>query len=349
MSLCRCVGSRLLLLQVPLRLRVPGARGNDAALHVSSPRGDSRVQQLQRMLAKHRKKHWFQSRFKPEVFQGSLDSGPNWLGGTSLGPRKRARGEDSLRSRTVSSLLMRYIVDLMSTSEVGPEVCHLPMEIVKVKISPDFSACRVYWRGLGSTEQDEGTAETLQRYAKRLRHLLISYQLIGNVPPIVFVRDKEYAAVAEVEHLLACIGVHGGAESELEAPVDPVIAGDPAPAGPGDQAEAWGPPLPADVFGVDRAAMLRQIAGYKKRERPNAVAEPVGDEWDRLQRQQLRRLKQKMQAKKKERREDDDVTPAAYLAQRLRRDEMRRRQQAEWHSDELEDGDDSDYCGVKDW
>ncbi|XP_061428135.1 putative ribosome-binding factor A, mitochondrial isoform X2 [Lethenteron reissneri] len=315
MSLCRCVGSRLLL-QVPLRLRVPGPR---AALHVSSPRGDSRVQQLQRMLAKHRKKHWFQSRFKPEVFQGSLDSGPNWLGGTSLGPRKRARGEDSLRSRTV-------------------------------KITPDFSACRVYWRGLGSTEQDEGTAQTLQRYAKRLRHLLISYQLIGNVPPIVFVRDKEYAAVAEVEHLLACIGVHGGEELELEAPVDPVIAGDPATAGPGDQAEAWGPPLPADVFGVDRAAMLRQIAGYKKRERPSAVAEPVGDEWDRLQRQQLRRLKQKMQAKKKERREDDDdVTPAAYLAQRLQRDEaMRRRQQAEWHSDELEDGDDSDYHGVKD-
>ncbi|XP_046395275.1 putative ribosome-binding factor A, mitochondrial [Ischnura elegans] len=113
------------------------------------------------------------------------------------------RGErDSRRMAVLNKLFMKYISDLMTTGELTPETTTMGIEISKVKISQDFSALKVYWVAKG-TSTDENIENLLFSNAKKLRHELTQLRVIGNVPTIVFVKDKSLSKVAEVDAVLA--------------------------------------------------------------------------------------------------------------------------------------------------
>ncbi|XP_058133922.1 putative ribosome-binding factor A, mitochondrial isoform X2 [Dasypus novemcinctus] len=154
---------------------------------------------LKKFASKTRKKFWYESpslgshlTYKPSKLEFLLKNTP-----------KKTRKEDHLRLRVLNGLLHKALADLLCTSQVSQEVYDLNVELSKVCLTSDLSACRVYWKTTLSPEQNQHTEAVLQRSAASLRHLVMAQQTLRNMPPIVFVRDKENAAVAEIDRLLA--------------------------------------------------------------------------------------------------------------------------------------------------
>ncbi|ELV11936.1 Putative ribosome-binding factor A, mitochondrial [Tupaia chinensis] len=145
-----------------------------------------------------RKKFWYEGPSLGSYLAGKPSKSEAFV----KAPRKTRR-EDHVRLWALNGLLHKALADLLCTPEVSPEVCDLSVELSKVSLSPDFSACRVYWRTSLSAEQNARTQAALQRSAPHLRHLLMAQQTLRAVPPIVFVQDRESAAQAEVDQLLA--------------------------------------------------------------------------------------------------------------------------------------------------
>ncbi|XP_047381972.1 putative ribosome-binding factor A, mitochondrial isoform X3 [Sciurus carolinensis] len=128
-----------------------------------------------------------------------------------------------------------------------------------VSLTPDCSACRVYWKASLSADQNERTDAALQRSAAHMRHLLMSQQTLRNAPPIVFIQDRKNAALAEVDRLLAVADfgpVDGGDHPSRDYPRDP------------DALSPHDPPGPAahsSLCGIDHEALNKQIMEYKRR------------------------------------------------------------------------------------
>ncbi|KAG3293666.1 ribosome binding factor A (putative), transcript variant X2 [Ictidomys tridecemlineatus] len=151
---------------------------------------------LKKFASKTRKKFWYEG--------PSLGfTGPSKLDLLLKRTSKRTRKEDHVRLRALNGLLYKALTDLLSTPEVSQEVYNLNVELSKVSLTPDFSACRVYWKVSLSADQNKRTEATLQRSAAHMRHLLMSQQTLRNVPPIVFIQDRKNAALAEIDGLLA--------------------------------------------------------------------------------------------------------------------------------------------------
>ncbi|MBZ3889481.1 putative ribosome-binding factor A, mitochondrial [Sciurus carolinensis] len=172
---------------------------------------------------------------------------------------KRSRKEDHVRLRALNGLLYKALTDLLSSPEVSQEVYKLNVEISKVSLTPDCSACRVYWKASLSADQNERTDAALQRSAAHMRHLLMSQQTLRNAPPIVFIQDRKNAALAEVDRLLAVADfgpVDGGDHPSRDYPRDP------------DALSPHDPPGPAahsSLCGIDHEALNKQIMEYKRR------------------------------------------------------------------------------------
>nr|XP_017513969.2 putative ribosome-binding factor A, mitochondrial [Manis javanica] len=128
----------------------------------------------------------------------------------------------------------------------------------QVSLTPDFSACRVYWKMAVSGEQKTHTEAVLQRSASHIRHLLMSRQTLRNMPPIVFIQDKESAALAEVDRLLAIADFGPPDEKDDFTQND---FRDPEALDTLDSAPH------SRLCEIDHEALNKQIMEYKRRER----------------------------------------------------------------------------------
>ncbi|XP_072765636.1 putative ribosome-binding factor A, mitochondrial [Anoplolepis gracilipes] len=101
-------------------------------------------------------------------------------------------------------LFMKHITDLMSMGEIS-DIISGSIEITHVKITSDYKLVNVFW--IHSTDDVSSfiSEETLQKCAKIIRHELSQLRVIGIVPPIQFVEDKQFAIGKEVERRLAMI------------------------------------------------------------------------------------------------------------------------------------------------
>ncbi|XP_051696406.1 putative ribosome-binding factor A, mitochondrial isoform X2 [Oryctolagus cuniculus] len=135
----------------------------------------------------------------------------------------------------------------------GPSLGHL------VSVSPDLSACRVYWKTTLSAAQNQRIEAALRRSAAHMRHLLMAQQTLRNVPPVVFVQDKESAAMAQIDQLLAAAdfgppaGRAASGQDRLRNPDSPSLCDTPAPA------------VHPSLCGIDHEALNKQITEYKRR------------------------------------------------------------------------------------
>ncbi|GAB1301895.1 Putative ribosome-binding factor A, mitochondrial [Apodemus speciosus] len=186
---------------------------------------------------------------------------------------KKTRKEDSIRLRVLNGLLYKSLSELLCTPEVSQEVYDLNVELSKVSVTSDFSACRVYWKTGVSAEQNRHTEAVLQRSAAYMRkktrvHLLISQQTLRNVPPIVFVQDKRDIVLAEVDRLLAVADF--GPPDERD---DLDGLRNPGAQAPHDSPE---PSTHPNLCGIDHEALNKQIMEYKrKKERGLQCMSPV--------------------------------------------------------------------------
>lgn len=101
-----------------------------------------------------------------------------------------------------NKLFMEHITDLMSTGEVA-NILDGIIEITHVQITADFKYVNVFW--IQSSNVKPVSAEALQKCAWAIRHKLSQLRIIGIVPPIQFVKNKQFLIQQEVENKLARI------------------------------------------------------------------------------------------------------------------------------------------------
>ncbi|XP_036740078.2 putative ribosome-binding factor A, mitochondrial isoform X2 [Manis pentadactyla] len=171
--------------------------GGARSLHGSSVSWGKNL--LKKFASKTRKKFWYEG----PTLGSHLTYKPPQSNFLMKSATKKTKKGDHVRLRALNGLLYKALTDLLSTPEVSQETYDLNLELCKVSLTPDFSACRVYWKMAVSAEQKTHTEAVLQRSASHIRHLLMSRQTLRNMPPIVFIQDKESAALAEVDRLLA--------------------------------------------------------------------------------------------------------------------------------------------------
>lgn len=96
-------------------------------------------------------------------------------------------------------LFMQHITDMMSMGEVS-DIIRGAIEIINVKITADFKYVNVFY-----IPNNDVSQEALQKCARIIRHELSQLRVIGIVPPIQFVEDKQYYIQKEVERRLTLI------------------------------------------------------------------------------------------------------------------------------------------------
>ncbi|MEE6464727.1 hypothetical protein FKM82_006336 [Ascaphus truei] len=187
-----------------------------------------------------------------------------------------------------------------------------------VSVSVDFSVCRAYWRTAGSAEADAHIENVLHKYAPRFRHIMLTHQVLGSVPPVVFVRDKQDAVILEVAKLLAIADYGPDTDDSI---LDERELGelDPSLAKLSEASPKVSPFPTTSMFGIDHDDLNRQILDYKikmkdkLKETPRiGLAQQQQEQLAELRKQNI--LKKKMKKKKKKgAMYDDNVTPQKYL------------------------------------
>ncbi|NXF96686.1 RBFA factor, partial [Eubucco bourcierii] len=252
-----------------------------------------------------RKKFWYDSpapgprtMFKPTELACAMQE-----------EQRGTRKEESIRCRVLNSLIHKALADMMTTCEISQELYDLKLDICKatfallqVSLASNFSACRIYWNPAATMEKESFVERVLQKSAPRIRYLLTSQQIVGNMPPVVFVKDKEGAAVKEVEELLS-VADFGPPEEETLPQNDSRELLSPA-------AQPAEPPLHPSLFGIDHALLHKQIMDYKRLRVSRDIG---GSGWTEEQKQQLNKMRKKMKKKKTGKLPDDDITPQQYL------------------------------------
>ncbi|XP_023503809.1 putative ribosome-binding factor A, mitochondrial isoform X2 [Equus przewalskii] len=270
---------------------------------------------LKKFASKTKKKFWYEG---PSL-SSHLTYKPSQLEFLTKSTSKKTKKEDHVRLRALNGLLYKALTDLLCTPEVSQEVYDLNLELSKVSLTSDFSACRVYWKTTLSAEQNSHTEATLRRSAahvsyryvrvwifltfqlkQRIRtgHLLMSQQTLRNVPPIVFVQDKENAALAEVDRLLAVADF--GPPDENDEFMQNGFR-EPKALNALSPCNTPGPAVHSGVFGINHEALNKQIMEYKRRkERGRERLSPE---------QEAELTKQTKKRKKSKRRMDEDLSP----------------------------------------
>ncbi|KFW92118.1 hypothetical protein N336_00402, partial [Phalacrocorax carbo] len=257
-----------------------------------------------------RKKFWYDS----PTLGSQMMYKPTSLASVLKDDRAKTRREDNVRCRVLNGLIHKAVVEMMTTCEVNQELYDLKLEICKasakatacVSLASNFSACRVYWNPATTMEKESYVESVLQKSAPRIRYLLRSRQILGNVPPIVFVKDKAAAAVKEIEDLLAIADFGPPEEEETLSQNDSSQPFSSA-------TQSSDSPMRSNLFGIDHELLNKQIMDYKRLKVSRDV-ESVA--WTEEQKQQLSKIQKKMKKKKTRNPPDDDITPQKYLLDR---------------------------------
>lgn len=268
------------------------------SLHTS---GSCRAKNLlKRFVNKSKKKLWYET--APQTWS------PNQGQDTYVKPPRKRDQEDDSRFRILNSVLFKAITELLTSPQLTCDLYDYSPELSKVTLARDFSNCRVFWKTSTDPKKDELIQQALDQNSARIRYLIMSQQTMGGVPTLVFLRDKQYAAIVEVEKLLqqADFGPESTADSDRHTGELPLQASEVVMASE-----------PAVLFGVDHKALNQQIADYRQRCKETGLeSEAPPAALIQAQLTALQELKKKQiinKKRKKSRPVDDDITPREFL------------------------------------
>ncbi|XP_060777309.1 putative ribosome-binding factor A, mitochondrial isoform X1 [Neoarius graeffei] len=271
---------------------------------------------LKKMLTNKRKKKWYKA--PQSVLTGQTGF---------MKPAKKRSLEDSLRVRTLNTILYKSISDLLSSHEVHAQLPSYNVEITKVSLLADYTVCRIYWKTSLSSDQDSQIQQILDKCAPRIRYLLISQQILGSVPPLVFILDKQYAALKEVENLLNIADYGPSDDSE-----NLVLNGKDA------ETSVHTVEKKRFVFGIDHDALYKQIEDYKQRSSSSSSeisnsASLTQEQLDTLAEIRKQKLVEKKKRKAKKLK-DDDITPKEFLLMRQLQKEQDEQYRTEYDTED---------------
>lgn len=281
----------------------------------------------------------FANKSKRKLWYESPALGPTQISPSSgdglmqLSKTKKLKQESTMRTSILNTILYKAISDFINSHEINAEVHDLNVEISKVSLPSDFSNCRVYWKTSGTSERDQLIQQVLERSAPRLRHLLISHQVLGSVPPLVFIRDKQYAALVEIENLLKMADL--GKEDAEQLQSSNSVKDRWESVQENNISDLPDNSRRAPPFGIDHEAPNKMAMKSKQRQQEALSQNPVPsitpkqlDMLANLRRQKLKKKKSKWPV-------DNDVTPQAYLQSRYKKESDAEEDQ-EYVSEELQ-------------
>jgi len=160
-------------------------------------------------------------------------------------------------------LFMQHITDMMSMGEVF-DIIKEDIEITHVKITPDFKYVNVFYISNNASLDQEA----LQKCARIIRHELSQLRVIGIVPPIQFVQNKQSLREKEVERRLAMINFEEDSEilseqmqldisdaSSVQQHKEPVANDD----SNADEFYIQLPTMRHDVLGLDHCKIMSRV------------------------------------------------------------------------------------------
>ncbi|XP_011167831.1 uncharacterized protein LOC105201500 [Solenopsis invicta] len=152
-----------------------------------------------------------ESKFMKKIMYGSRKSKRKWYDTSTdlrstvnINPTHTSLSMHTKRRMMIrDKLFMEHITDMMSMGEVS-DIIKGSIEITHVKITPDFEYVNVFY----ISSNDDALSvdqEALQKCARIIRHKLSQLRVIGIVPPIQFVQNKQYYIANEVDKRLGMI------------------------------------------------------------------------------------------------------------------------------------------------
>ncbi|KAJ8925978.1 hypothetical protein NQ315_009833 [Exocentrus adspersus] len=194
----------------------------------------------------------------------------------SKGVNEGQHSGDSRRAKVLNKLFMRHITDQLGSGSCAPEILGYGVEINRVKISPDYKCLNVYWIAKG-TADDEIVEAILERNAWLLRHELSQLRLMGAVPTIKFVKDKHYAAIADLDNRLSIADFGEDhvplnpadrikSEFQISTTLSDIIKEKIKQLDEAEDVEELPlPPMPQNVLGLNHADIMERINKCKKK------------------------------------------------------------------------------------
>nr|CAD7196122.1 unnamed protein product [Timema douglasi] len=191
-------------------------------------------------------------------------------------------GHNTRRIAVLNKVFMRHITDIMATGEDSKEIAGRGIEVSRV--SADFSHLSVYWLAQNSKEDNE-IESILKCLAGKLRHELSQLQIIGMVPKVDFVKDKQYALMADVDELLLkadfgedYVPVHphyhnNATFTQIEKFTPGFVYNTDHPEETPEDKPL--PPMRMNVFGLDHALILNKIQTRMNKTRAVHRSEPA--------------------------------------------------------------------------
>lgn len=173
------------------------------------------------------------------------------------------------RSSVFNKLFMKHITDLMSTGEVAPNLLGETLQISRVQVVHGFRNVNIYWFSNNDKEDEAVIEKMLLKTATQLRHKLCQLNVLGNVPKLNFVRDKQYSMLAEIDKKLAIADFGEDdefSESELESEQKqlPETCSETSELNTVDESkddvnEAFIPQMKNDILGLNHYSIMSKI------------------------------------------------------------------------------------------
>lgn len=194
---------------------------------------------------------------------------PEWKWNNSMGIAKPKELFESKKSPTkitsrrvvvLNKMFMRHVSELIANSESGNELVGLGLEITGVNVCQRYHGLNISWTATGTDDLDY-VEQKLAMISRRLRHELSQMQLMGNIPHIRFVRDRELSYFTELDALIAKADYgpdhmqSNTSESDLEKDFQP----ESEPSGDLKGINSTLPAMRNDVFGLDRSLIIGRI------------------------------------------------------------------------------------------
>lgn len=113
------------------------------------------------------------------------------------------KGEkNSHRLHVLNKVFLQKICDILSTGRLSTLFVGYGLEISRVQVAAGMTSVNVHWYCTGS-DVDDTISKLLESNANHIRFELSKQNMIGRVPPILFVKDRRYYKLMEVERCLA--------------------------------------------------------------------------------------------------------------------------------------------------
>lgn len=182
------------------------------------------------------------------------------------------------RTAMLNKMFMKQITDLMSTGTVSMNIVGRGIEISKVSVTPDLQKVNVFWVCKGDAS-DDATEKVLSKAAGALRHELSTLRVMGEIPYIEFVKDKQEALIVDLDRRLAMadygedyaptdMGQLLKSEFTLNTQLSPEVKAKIKKLE--DELPIYEDPLPEmtnNVYGLDHAKIMSRLLAARKKTR----------------------------------------------------------------------------------